>query len=423
MPAVRRRTSIVLARLAPLLFSSVLVCTSFYSAFHPAMANATDTYGIHYHAEFEPKDGIAAASITVKQEVAGLLRLDFSAPADHAFEFEGDGEITRNGDRVLWRVPANGGRLTYQVQVDRQRGARFDSRMTDDFVMMRLDDLFPPARAVTELFEESRPTLSLSGPKGWVYETRYGSVDKTIRVSRSDRRFVRPTGWLAAGKLSVRRDRIAGRRVVITGPIDERLRSLDFMALLQWNLPELVHLLPHFPQRLLIINAGDPMWRGGLSGPGSLYLHSDRPLISGDGSSTPLHELVHVGTMNEAEPGNDWIVEGLAEFYSIEVMRRSGTISESRYDMTLDAIAARAKKDGGKLRSPSTGPHTSRAVTVFRALNEELKDARVKDGLDAVATSLLDGPPLSRARLVALAEKALGKPSKVLAEAFDEYLD
>jgi hypothetical protein len=387
------------------------------------MADTVDTYGIHYHAEFLPKDGIADASITVEQDVPELLRLDFAAPEEHAFDFEGDGKVTRTGDRVLWHVPADGGRLTYKVRVDRERGGHYDARMTGNFVMMRLDDLFPRARAVTELFQESRPTLSLTGPKGWSYETRYGSVDETIKVTRGDRRFVRPTGWLAAGRLSVRRDRIAGRRVVIAGPIDERLRSLDFMALLQWNLPELVHLLPHFPKRLLIINAGDPMWRGGLSGPGSLYLHSERPLISGDGSSTPLHELVHVGTMNEAEPGNDWIVEGLAEFYSIEMMRRSGTISESRYDRTLDGIAARAKKDGGRLRSPSTGEHTSRAVTVFRELDEELKDAKVKGGLDAVATPLLDGPPLSRARLVSLAEKALGRPSKVLAEAFDEYLD
>jgi hypothetical protein len=343
----------------------------------------------------------------VEQPAAYLLRLDFLAPAEHAFEFAGDGKITRTGDRVLWQVPAQGGRLNYKVRVDRQRGDHYDARMTESFVMTRLDDLFPPARSVTEDYHDARPTLSLAGPDGWVYETRYGSVDKTIKMPHAHRRFVRPTGWLAGGKLSIRRDRIADRWVVITGPIGERLRSLDYMALLQWNLPELVHLLPHFPQHLLIVNAGDPMWRGGLSGPGSLYLHSGRPLISGDGSSTPLHELVHVGTANEAEAGNDWIVEGLAEYYGITMMQRSGTISESRYESTLDALAARAKKDGGRLRSPSTGAHTSRAVTVFRALDAELKAAKVKGGLDAIATPLLDGPALSRARLVALTEKAL----------------
>ena len=43
--------------------------------------------------------------------------------------------------------------------------------------------------------------------------------------------------------------------------------------------------------RLLIVSAGDPMWRGGLSGPSSMFLHSDRPLISENRTSTLLHEL------------------------------------------------------------------------------------------------------------------------------------
>jgi len=386
------------------------------------MAHAADSYDIHYHANFLPNEGVAVASITVEQASGELEWLDFTAPVSRNFEFTGDGDITRNGDRVLWKVPSKGGRLTYHVRVDRQRGARYDARMTEDLAIMRLDHLFPSARVSTKLREVSRPTFSLDGPKGWKFETRYGSVDKTIPLPPTDRRFVRPTGWLAAGKLSIRRDRIAGRRVVVTGPIEERLRSQDFMALLQWNLPHLVKLLPRFPDRLLIINAGDPMWRGGLSGPGSLYLHSARPLISADGSSTPLHELVHVGTANEARPGNDWIVEGLAEFYSIELLRRSKTISESRHKRTMRGLEDRADRKNGMLRSPSSGANTSRAVVVFHDLDHELRKAKVKGGLDAVAIPLLDGPPLSRERLVQLTEKALGHPSKVLTQALDRYL-
>jgi hypothetical protein len=385
-------------------------------------AHAADSYDIHYHARFVPEDGFAEASMTVAQAGGELEWLDFSAPTGRNFDFSGDGKIERNGDRVRWTVPREGGKLEYRVRVDRQRGERYDARMTRDWAIMRLDHLFPSARVSTREREVSRPSLSLAGPKGWRFETRYGSVsDDAIVLPPTDRRFVRPTGWLAAGKLGIRRDRIAGRRVVIAGPLGERLRSLDFMALLRWNLPELVELLPHFPERLLIINAGDPMWRGGLSGPGSLYLHSARPLISGDGSSTPLHELVHVGTLNEAQPGNDWIVEGLAEFYSIEMLRRSRTISESRHRRTLRALEQRAARSDGMLTSPSTGANTSRAVVVFHDLHHELLKAKVKGGLDAVATPLLDGPPLSEKRLVELTEKALGRPSKVLTEALEKY--
>jgi len=398
----------VLTRLLPLL----LCCT---------LAHAADTFDIHYHANFLPEQGFAAASMTVKQDGGELEWLDFSAPIGRNFDFEGDGEITRNGERVLWRVPKAGGRLDYRVRVDRQRGERFDARMTDDWAIMRLDHLFPSARMSTREREVSRPTLSLAGPKGWSFETRYGSVSETISLPPTDRRLIRPTGWMAAGELGIRRDRIAGRRVVIAGPLNERLRSQDFMALLRWNLPELVKLLPHFPERLLIVNAGDPMWRGGLSGPGSLYLHAERPLISGDGTSTPIHELVHVGTVNEAVPGNDWIVEGLAEYYSIEILRRSRTISQSRFNRTMRGKAERAKRDKAMLTSPSSGASTARAVTLFRELDRELKRADL-EGLDVVATPLLDGPPLSLDRLRDLSEKALGRPSKVLTEGLERYL-
>jgi hypothetical protein len=58
---------------------------------------------------------------------------------------------------------------------------------------------------------------------------------------------------------------------------------------------------------------------------------------------------------------------------------------------------------------------------VFHDLHHELLRAKVKGGLDAVATPLLDGPPLSEQRLLELTEQALGRPSKVLTEALEKY--
>ena len=42
----------------------------------------------------------------------------------------------------------------------------------------------------------------------------------------------------------------------------------------------LSRLLPDFPDRLTVVSATGPMWRGGLSAPASLYIHADLPLIS-----------------------------------------------------------------------------------------------------------------------------------------------
>jgi hypothetical protein len=63
------------------------------------------------------------------------------------------------------------------------------------------------------------------------------------------------------------------------------------------------------------------MWRGGLPGPASLYLHADRPLISGNSTSTLLHELVHVAQSYRAAKDEDWIVEGIAEYDTLERLR------------------------------------------------------------------------------------------------------
>ena len=50
-----------------------------------------------------------------------------------------------------------------------------------------------------------------------------------------------------------------------------------------------------------------------MSGPGSLYVHADRPMISENGTSTMLHELVHVAMGVSGSAHDDWLVEGLAE--------------------------------------------------------------------------------------------------------------
>ena len=38
-----------------------------------------------------------------------------------------------------------------------------------------------------------------------------------------------------------------------------------------------------------------------------------------------LHEVMHAMLGIHATSGDDWIVEGLAEFYSLELLRLSGT--------------------------------------------------------------------------------------------------
>ncbi len=176
------------------------------------------------------------------------------------------------------------------------------------------------------------------------------------------------------GKIGVRSERIHHVNSIIAAPEGESARRQDTLAFINWNLPKLLDVFPDFPKRVLIVSAGDPMWRGGLSGPGSIFLHSDRPLISENRTSPLLHELVHVALGIRGDNESDWIVEGLAEFYSIQTLRRSGGIGQKRYEQAMDnpeEMGASAHRR----YSPraSTGATTARAVLVFQQADAEIR--------------------------------------------------
>ena len=163
-------------------------------------------------------------------------------------------------------------------------------------------------------------------------------------------------------------------RVAVAGPVDSAIRRMDTLALLNWTLPELSRLLSALPQRLTIVSAGDPMWRGGLSAPQSLFIHADRPLISENATSTLLHEVLHLTLGLSATSGYDWIVEGLAEYYSLELLRRSGTISARRFTRAKADLATWAMSATELCKGSSTGATTALAVGVLADLDDEIRN-------------------------------------------------
>ena len=381
----------------------------------PAVAQAAESsrpYDVGYHARFLPDQGYVEGRLEVSQPLARLIQLDFNAPEPRYSHFTGDGEITRNGERLIWEVPREGGELRYRVLVDHQRSGAYDARLTRDWAIARLDDLLPPARVRSRVGSHSEARLYLEGPQDWSFETRYGAVDEDgVTVDTAGRRFDRPLGWLAAGDLGIRRTRIADRRIAIAGPKGQGFRRMDLLTFLRWTLPEFTRIAPSLPERLVIVAGSEDMWRGGLSGPGSLYLHPSRPLVSGNATSTLLHELMHVAMQEPPENGADWIVEGLAEYYSLVVLLRSGGISGRRFQRSLDGLEAWAREKDGRLADPSTGADSARAVLLFRDLDLELRHAG--ESLDAVAGELLSRR-VSLQRLGELVSARLDGASKVL---------
>jgi hypothetical protein len=189
------------------------------------------------------------------------------------------------------------------------------------------------------------------------------------------------------------------------------LRRLDALALLRWTLPTLRDVAGALPARLLVVGAGDPMWRGGLSGPDSLFIHADLPLISNDGTSPLLHELVHAVVGARSGDGGDWIVEGLAEYYSIELLRRSRTISRRRYEKILSRLADRGSDVVTLEVERATGAEVARAVTVLHELDDEIRErsADAKSLDDVVRALVQKDVTLTTASFRTIAESVYGE--------------
>jgi hypothetical protein len=329
-------------------------------------------YEMAFEATLVPTERIARARMRIgpNQVDRMVFRID---PERHT-NLRADGKLVVEGRSATWEPPRAGGSLRYDFRVDKLRDASaYDARISEQWAIFRGGDLFPPARVLAADGSYSRSTLRLRVPEGWSIAVPYERLaDGRYRIENEQRHFDRPTAWMALGRIGVLREKIAGSSVAVAGPFRQKLRRHDILALLRWTLPTLKTVLGALPERLLFVGAGDPMWRGGLSGPASVFIHAERPLITPDGTSPLLHELFHAATGARSIVDGDWVTEGLAELYSVELLVRSRTISKQRYEKTLARIEA--KGAGAKLLGhASKGPATARAVGVLRALDAELR--------------------------------------------------
>ncbi len=364
------------------------------SAQVPAEPSPAPTYDATYRARVVPSEKAVHVELEVvqpQQPNAFVIEINFRIDPARQTRFRGDGEVVVEGDSAVWKVPRQGGKLRWVFLIEHLRNDRaYDARSASNFALFRGDDLVPTARVRTEGMAESKTRLVLRTPKGWTAVAPFPEdSDGSYIVDRLERRFDRPTGWIMVGKLLFVRAPIAGCRVTFAAPVGQQVRRFDQLALLRWTLPVLRDLLGELPAELLIVGAGDPMFRGGLAGPDSVFLHADRPLIDKDGTSPLLHEIMHVVTNARAGAEADWIVEGLAELYSIELLARSRTMSKSRKEISYKRLAKKGKKAGRLGVAESSGAVTARAVVVLRALDTEIRERSAgKASLDDVVVAL-----------------------------------
>lgn len=374
-------------------------------------------YELTWRLSFDGKGKSAQGSLTLAKGADELRSIDFNFSGQYS-EIRADGQLERKGARALWTPPAGGGTIRWRVGIEERRAnGAYRSYYPGDWAIFRGDRVFPSASVRSAKGSESRARLVLDLPKGWHFDTPYLALpDGSFDVDDPDRRFDRPVGWMLVGDIGTRRELIAGSELALGAPKDEGMRRMDMLAFLNYTLPAMKDAFGTLPPKIFIVQAPDPMWRGGLSAPRSLYLHLDRPMVSENATSTLLHELTHVVTRIRGQRDeDDWLAEGLAEFYAVELLFRTGGMTAARHQKTLDWLA-----DWGKgvksLREPrSSAEITARAALLLRAVDQEIQQA--SDGrrnLDDLTRKLMRERKVSTAEFIAAAEQVAGRPLKSL---------
>jgi len=376
---------------------------------------------LDYHVRLLPQSDQAEVRLTLAQGSA-VRSLDFDlGDGSHYSDFKADGQWQLSPGkhtRGVWRPIADKASLTYRVRISHGRkSGSFDTRMTPTWALMRGDDLVPAAKLDQQDGIELVSRLEFELPNGWKsVETSWPRIGKNkFRIDNVSRLFDRPTGWMLAGHLGTRRTRLGETEVTVASPQGQGMRRMDVLTLLTFVWPQVQAVFPRHPSKLLIVGANDPMWRGSLAARESIYLNTRLPLVSENGSSALVRELAQVfGRINDKQR-SDWISEGFAEYYAIELVRRAGGMSDERYASLQKRLARDSEKVSTLRGEQVNSAQVGKAVLLLSELDQEIRiKTRNKRSLDDVLRGAMRLESVDTKEFVQLAESVIGEPSKVL---------
>ena len=387
----------------------------------PLMAMDPLAYTTDFVVTLEPAK--KRAKVDIKVESRGLLQ-QMVFKNDKAFysNIRANGKLSVSDKEVVWDLPAEGAQLSLYVKINRTKGeGKYEAVINKDWAIFRGDNIIPAMRTTETPHAYSISRLEFVLPKGWSsVETGWPKEAKhRFIIDNPERLFDRPTGWMIAGKLGTRQAKIKGTQIVVSGPVGENLRRMDVLTFLSFAWREMHDAFAKAPPKLLVVGADDPMWRGGLSAPNSLFLHADRPMVSENGTSPIVHELTHMVTrisgLATDKTNDDWIAEGIAEFYSFELLYRAKGMTKARRTRILKGLAEGGAEVQHLRADSSTGQVTARAVVLFDDLDKELRShTKGKHSLDSVVRILMKKRKVSLADLQQASQSLLGKPAKTL---------
>ena len=389
-------------------------------------------YALEYR--FKPRPEEKSIDVTLLVEHAELVRkLDFNLKNSRCYDFRSQAGLTRVGDRLAWLPEGSTAVLKYRCSVNSEResyaGSKaYDAIITSNYTLFRGDDMVPSVRSFTRKGAKSSATLVFDLPEGWSVNTGWtrtkptdkGGKAPTFKIENGERNFDRPTGWMLAGKIATRRESILlsgdrRSRVAVSAPEGSGMRRMDILVYAQILWPKMEAAFGRMPEKVLIVGGDDPLWRGGLSAPNSFYMHAARPIVSENGTSALAHEFVHMVTRIRGKKNFDWIAEGIAEFYSVELLYRAGGISSNRRERILEAQKKRAAHIRTLSAHESSGANTAAAYVLFYTLDAEVRAvSQGKYTLDDIVRELMVRRKVDTRDLVNAFTFITGGVSKVL---------
>ncbi len=365
-----------------------------------------------------PRPG--AKVLRVRWDLSGAEEIEvFRLRANERFSgFRASGALQVQGNTILWLPGGPYGHLEYQVAVDQPRGAKgfFSSYAGPHWIVARSRDLFPRIAITYQPRSSRRPRsrarLRFHLPAGWESAAPHVEVGANEYALRGTGRVLeRPRGWLALGELAIARQDIDNVLVRIARVPGSQLDPDKAFALLGDAIPRLRKIFGSGGDQLLIVSAPDPMWHGGLSAYRSFYLHGDRPLRTPDKTSPLLHELFHVLQPFRVTPDADWLGEGLAEYYSLELQQRGGFLTRSGFRKGIEYFSRYGQWQLDLTQQHDNAATNNSAPLVLYVLDHRIQRATSgRKRLDDVLSVLSNpGSPVSTARFERAVEKTAGK--------------
>lgn len=410
--------SVKLRNVSRLLLALLAVVSSAPGAVFGADTLARETFSVTYTIEIDPAEPARARVRWTMVGIDEIERIRLRFDPERFTGFAGSGVFDERPGEIRWFPSGPYAELRYVVSINHRRapGKGFDSYAGEGWILSRTTAFFPRSAASfrhdVEPYPESRTRLVLRLPREWQAVTVLPNdgVESYV-VETPHKRFDHARGWLLLGHLK-RLDALIGGTAVTIARAPGVTHEIDkTLQLLARSLPSLLTLFQRPLPRLVILLGPDPLWRGGLSGEESFYMHGDQPLRSRDQTSPYLHELFHVAAPFRPAPDASWVTEGLAEYYSVELPRRHGSLSEAKYRRALELFGEHGVWGRDFTRDPPPALRNNSAPLVMWALDRRIRAATANaHDLDDVVTALsIDGGAVSTGRFLGTVRRVAGR--------------